>query len=344
MKKALVTGGGGFIGQAIVGQLVDQGVEVTIVGRHHYPEVERLGGRCLVGDIRDRPFMIQAVTGHDTVFHAAAKAGIWGRRADYFSINVTGTDNVIAACRENRVERLVYTSSPSVVFDGSDLAGVDETLPYSRNVHCAYAETKILAEKKVLAANAGSLKTTALRPHLVWGPGDTNLVPRLLRRGREGSLKIVGDGTNRVDISYIDNVAQAHLLAAANLEHAATAAGETFFISQGEPVVLWDWINTLFGRLGIPAVKKKVSFKTAYRAGWLLERLYSLAGLEKEPKMTRFMAEQLARSHWFAIDKARAVLSYTPTVSGALGLDRLVGSLRRETGAPRPDPAGKKGR
>ncbi|HDO29540.1 MAG TPA: NAD-dependent epimerase/dehydratase family protein, partial [Desulfobacteraceae bacterium] len=125
MKKALVTGGGGFIGQAIVGQLVDQGVEVTIVGRHHYPEVERLGARCLVGDIRDRPFMIQAVTGHDTVFHAAAKAGIWGRRADYFSINVTGTDNVIAACRENRVERLVYTSSPSVVFDGSDLAGVD---------------------------------------------------------------------------------------------------------------------------------------------------------------------------------------------------------------------------
>jgi len=324
VKKALVTGGGGFIGRAVVEQLIAMGVATTVVGRHFYPDVESLGARCLVGDIRDPDFMMKAAAGQDTVFHAAAKAGVWGPRAEYFSINVTGTDNVIASCRANRVPHLVYTSTPSVVFDGSDLAGEDETLPYSKRVLCAYAETKILAEKMVLAANSERLRTTALRPHLVWGPGDTNLIPRLVQRGREGHLKIVGNGTNRVDISYVDNVAHAHILAAANLEDTGTAAGEPFFISQGDPVVLWDWINELFDRLGIAPVTKKVSFKTAYRAGWLLEKIYGILCLAGEPKMTRFIAEQLARTHWFSIAGARSVLSYTPSVTNQEGMAIMV--------------------
>lgn len=327
MQRALVTGGGGFVGLAIVKKLIELGVETSTVGRNHYPSAEALGARCLVGDIRDREFMVKAAEGHDTVFHAAAKAGIWGCRESYYSINVAGTENVIAACELNRVRSLVQTSTPSVVFEGSDIDGGDETLPYSRNPLCYYAATKILAEQKILAANSETLKTVAIRPHLVWGPGDTQIIPRLLERGRQGKLKIVGSGKNLVDISYIDNVAHAHILAAQNLESGGEAAGEAFFISQGEPVVLWDWINNLFNRLAVKSVNKKVSLKAAYRVGWAFEKLYGAFGLTQEPVMTRFLAEQLAMSHWFSIKKAQAILLYSPAVSSEKGLDKLIDSL-----------------
>jgi len=331
MQRALVTGGGGFVGLAIVKKLTELGVDTSVVGRHHYPSVERLGAHCLVGDIRNREFMIQAVAGHDTVFHAAAKAGIWGRRASYFSVNVAGTENVIAACEKNRVRTLVQTSTPSVVFDGRDLQGADESLPYSNNPLCDYAATKIVAEKKILAANSEKMKTAAIRPHLVWGPGDTQIIPRLLQRGRQRSLKIVGNGKNLVDIAYIDNVAHAHILAAQDLEENGGAAGEAFFVSQGKPVVLWEWINDLFSRLEVPAVKKKVSFRAAYRVGWFLEKLYGALLLKKEPGMTRFLAEQLAMSHWFSIEKAQTVLSYSPLISTENGLDKLVDWLAEQS-------------
>ncbi len=330
MKRALVTGGGGFVGFAVVRRLVEMGVDTTVVGRHHYPAVEKLGAQCLAGDIRDREFMTRSLAGHDTVFHVAAKAGIWGNRDAYFSVNVTGTENVLAACLENEVRCLVHTSTPSVVFDGSDIQGGDETLPYSANPLCHYAASKIAAEKMVLAASSEQLKTTALRPHLVWGPGDTQIIPRLMQRGRQGDLKIVGSGKNLVDITYIDNVAHAHILAAENLAGPGTAAGEPFFISQGEPVVLWDWINDLFGRVGIPAVTGKVPFAVACSAGWLCEKLYTLLRRQDEPKMTRFLAEQLAKSHWFSIRKAETLLSYSPPVSTGEGMKKLLVWLRKE--------------
>lgn len=324
----LITGGGGFVGLAIVRRLAARGIPVTVVGRNAYPEVEKAGGRCLVGDIRNRDFLFRACRGHDTVFHVAAKAGIWGKRKDFYTVNVRGTDNVIAACRANRVRHLIHTSTPSVVFDGRDLEGADEKLPYSSNPLCAYAETKILAEKQVLAANSAELRTTAIRPHLVWGPGDTQIIPRLVQRGSEGKLRIVGSGRNRVDISYIDNVADAHILAAENLAGPGSAAGRAFFISQGEPVVLWEWINTLFSRLHLQPVQRRIAFFTAYRAGWVLEQLYRLLRLRQEPHMTRFLAEQLAISHWFSIDAARTILGYSPGVSTSTGLDKLVRWLR----------------
>lgn len=332
MKRALVTGGGGFVGLAIVRQLVAMGVATTVVGRNRYPEVEQAGAVSLAGDIRDLEFLKQAARGHDTVFHAAAKAGIWGDRQSYYSINVRGTENVIAACRANGVRTLVHTSTPSVVFDGHDLAGLDESLPYSSNPLCHYAETKIQAEKKVLAANSEQLRTASLRPHLIWGPGDTQIIPRLIQRGRAGRLRIVGNGSNIVDISYIDNVADAHILAAHNLETSATAAGLAFFISQGEPVVLWEWINNLFQRVGVPQVTRRVSFNAARRIGRGMERLYALLRIESEPPMTRFLAEQLAKSHWFSIGRAQKILSFSPGISTAQGLDRLVAWLVRTGG------------
>ncbi len=330
MKNVLVTGGGGFIGLGIVRALCKMGVRTVVVGRHRYPAVEELGALCLVGDIRDKEFMVRACNNIDTVFHVAAKAGVWGSWDDYFSINVKGTENVIAACQENLVSRLVYTSTPSVVFNRGHLRGVDEATPYAEDVLCHYARSKIMAEILVLEANSPLLRTTALRPHLVWGPGDTNLIPRLLKRGRAGSLKIVGNGTNKVDISYIDNVVDAHIDAAVNLERIGSAAGEAFFISQGEPVRLWEWINDLFIQLAIPPVAKSITFDKAFTVGMVLEKIYGFLRIKSEPKMTRFVAEQLAKSHWFSISKAMEVLPYRPKVSTAEGMKRLVAWVHEE--------------
>lgn len=331
--KAIVTGGGGFVGRAVVGQLVDKGVETAVIGRGRYLEIERLGCRILRGDIRDQSFLAHAFKGYDTVFHVAAKAGIWGGQEEYETVNVTGTNNVISACLANRIDTLVYTGTPSVVFNGEDIGGGDETLPYANRFLCHYAETKARAEQSVLGANSNVLKTCSLRPHLVWGPGDPHLIPRLLGRGKRGVLRQVGGGQNRVDISYIDNVAQAHLLAAENLKSTASAAGKAYFISQGEPVVLWEWVNTLFQRLDIARVDKKIGFPLAFAAGGILEGIYTLLRVKKEPPMTRFLAEQLAKSHWFSIERARGDLGYRPKISTAEGLDRLVAWLKEESGS-----------
>ncbi len=328
MKKVLVTGGGGFVGKAIVKMIVARGDEVLVVGRHRYNEVETLGARCVVGDIRDGDFLINATKGVDAVFHVAALAGIWGSWSDYHSINVIGTENVITACLKNAVPSLIYTSTPSVVFNRTDILSGDESLPYPDTFLCNYAKSKVIAETKVLAANNHSLSTCALRPHLIWGPGDPHLIPRLLKKGLNGELKRVGGGINRVDISYVDNVGHAHLLAEENLATSKSAAGKAYFVSQGEPVNLWDWINDLFQQVGIKPVIKKVPFGVAYSAGALLELIHSLCMKDKEPRMTRFLAEQLAKSHYFSTEAIERDLGYTPIVSTADGIVKLVSWIK----------------
>ena len=327
--RALITGGGGFVGLAVVRMLVARGVECGVVGRSHYPPLEQLGVTVFRGDIRDKQFLVRVFKGYDTVFHVAAKAGIWGPRQEYEAVNVGGTANVIDACRANRVRNLVYTGTPSVVFNHNDIDGGNESLPYGESFLCHYAESKAWAEQLVLAANSASLLTCALRPHLIWGPGDPHLIPRLLDRGRRRLLRRVGDGTNLVDISYIDNVAEAHLLAVDNLISSATAAGNAYFISQGKPVKLWDWINDLFRRLDIPPVETAVSFRTAYTVGGVLEWIYRLGRISSEPRMTRFLAEQLARSHWFSIARAREDFGFQPRISTDEGVERLVAQLKQ---------------
>jgi len=327
-QKVTVTGGGGFIGKALVRALLKEGADVAVLGRNEYPELQKLGVTCLQGDIQDQDFLMQAFAGSSTVFHVAAKAGIWGSKEEYFAINTQGTNNVLRACQNNGVPNLVYTSTPSVVFDQQDITGGDESLPYGRNPLCHYAASKIAAERAVLAANSKKLRTLAIRPHLVWGPGDQNLIPRLVERGRSGALKIVGSGQNKVDIAYIDNVVHAHILAAKNLSGDASGAGLAFFIGQKEPVALWEWINELFTRLEIAPVKKKVPFFVAYTAGSLLEFLGKLSKKKEEPKMTRFIANQLAHSHWFSHRKAEKILGYNELVSTEEGMVRLISWLQ----------------
>jgi 2-alkyl-3-oxoalkanoate reductase len=330
IKNALVTGGGGFVGKAIVSRLLELGVNTRVVGRHRYPEVERAGAEGFVGDISCPQVMVEAARGMDIVFHTAALAGIWGPWQDYYRTNVVGTERVIESCLINKVGMLVYTSTPSVVFNGKDIHGGDERLDYAQNSLCHYATSKVLAEKMVLQANCRELKTCALRPHLIWGPGDPHLLPRLLASGKKKQLKRVGNGANLVDISYIDNVAHAHILAARNLSGNATAGGKAYFISQGVPVNLWNWINELFAEMAIPAIQSSLSAPATYVLGGVLELLYTVGHVKKEPRMTRFVAEQLAKSHYFSIANARKDLGYEPIISLEEGMRRTVQWLKTQ--------------
>lgn len=324
MKNVLVTGGGGFLGSAIVRQLVARGCAVTVVGRHRYPRIEELGAACLIGDVADQGFTQHLCEGMDTVFHVAAKAGIWGNWREYDNSNVQGTVNITRACLNNGVDCLVYTSTPSVVFERNDIERGDESLPYATKFLCGYSASKVAAERYVLQHASENLRVCAIRPHLIWGPGDPHLLPRLIERGKSGVLKVIGNGSNKVDITYIDNAAHAHVLAAQSLHLSSGISGRAYFIGQERPVLLWEWINELFGNLGIPPVTKRVPFRAAYMAGWLLELLHSLPGVSSEPKMTRFLALQLARSHYFSHKSAERDFGYKPKVSIENGMARVV--------------------
>lgn len=330
IKTALVTGGGGFVGKAVVQRLLAMGVETRVVGRHRYPAIDALGAKCIVGDICRPETLAEASRDVDVVFHTAALAGIWGPWKAYYDTNVLGTKNVLESCLANKVAMLVYTSTPSVVFNGTDICGGDERLNYAEKPLCHYAKTKIIAEKLVLGANSNALRTCALRPHLIWGPGDPHLLPRLLASGKEKKLKRVGDGGNLVDISYIDNVAHAHILAAKNLAEQGTASGNAYFISQGTPVDLWNWINELFARMAVPEINSSISESLAYKIGGFLELFYTVCRSQNEPRMTRFVAEQLAKSHYFSTANAEKDLGYQPIVSSEEGLARTVQWLKTQ--------------
>jgi len=265
----------------------------------------------------------------DTVFHVAAKAGIWGSWQEYKKINIDGTRNIVESCTQNEVGCLVYTSTPSVVFAGIDIVNGDETLPYAEKFLCHYARSKAAAERLVLANPAERLRNCAIRPHLIWGPGDPHLIPRLIDRGRSGKLKIIGDGANKVDITYVDNVAHAHILAAESLQRSSRFSGQAYFIGQEYPVNLWDWINELYRNLGIEPVATRVPFRTAYLAGLILELLHRLPMVRSEPQMTRFLAMQLAHSHCFSHKKAAEEIGYVPIISLEEGKKRLLESITK---------------
>lgn len=276
--RALITGGGGFLGSHIAGLLRARNDEVVVLGRRCYPQLERKGTRTIQADLRDGQAVARACEGMDCVFHVGALVGIWGKRCDYWSINVDGTRHVIEGCRRHGVSKLVYTSSPSVVFDDREMCGVDESQPYPANHLAAYPETKAAAERLVLAANGAQLATIALRPHLIWGPGDSHLIPQVIAQAREHRLVQVGDGTSRVDITYVDNAAEAHVLAADVLEPSAACAGKAYFLSQGEPVQLWPWLAEILDAVGAPGVTRSISFRTAYWLGAALELVHRAVG------------------------------------------------------------------
>ena len=321
--KALVTGGGGFLGQAIVRGLRKRGVEVRSFSRHAHGALDALGVEQRAGDLADSAAVASAVQGCDIVFHVAARPGIWGDYEEYHRPNVLGTQNVIAACRAHGVRRLVYTSSPSVVFDGRDMEGADESIPYPPDFEAHYPKTKALAERLVREANDAQLATVSLRPHLIWGPGDNHLLPRLVARARAGQLARIGSRSNLIDTVHVDNAADAHLLAAERLAPGSPVAGKVYFISQGEPVPMWEMVNRLLRAAGAPPVTRTVPVWLALLLAWGFETAHRLTGNAREPRLTRFLVHELSTAHWFDISAARRDLGYAPVISIAEGLERL---------------------
>jgi nucleoside-diphosphate-sugar epimerase len=325
---ALVTGATGFLGRYIVEQLVARGDRVRVFCRQASREFDSLGLETALGDVRHRAAVLDACRGVETVFHVAGVAGIWGPWRQYYETNTLGTRHVIDACHEHGIGRLIYTSSPSVTFAGGDQRHVDERAPYPRHWLCHYPHSKALAEQAVLAANGrAGLTTCALRPHLIWGPRDRHLVPRLLERARRGRLLRVGSGENLIDMVYVENAAAAHLLAADALAAGSAVAGKTYFITQGEPVNCWQWIDQLLALAGLRPIERAVSYRTAWLAGAALEAGFRLLRLRGEPPMTRFLAAQLGRDHYFDISRARQDFAYRPDISTDEGLQRLARSI-----------------
>lgn len=322
--NVLVTGGGGFLGSTIVRMLRERGDTIRSFSRRTYPTLETLGVEQMTGDLTDMAALGRAVTGCDMVYHVAAKAGVWGDYADYYSANVIGTRNVLAACRKHGIGQLVYTSSPSVTFAGTDQEGADESEPYPARFLAHYPATKAVAEREVLAANGPDLATVALRPHLIWGKGDPHLAPRLLRQARKRRLMRIGTRPNLVDTTYIDNAAVAHVLAGERLQPGSPVAGKAYFIANDEPMPLWDFINQLLDVYGMPPVKRAVPAWFAYGAGAILEVAYRVLGIRiREPRVSRFVVRQLSTSHWFDLSAAKRDLGYRPIVTVEEGLARL---------------------
>ena len=337
--STLVTGGTGFLGRHLVERLLAAGRSVTILGRTPAPDLEKRGVRFIRASLDDATAVAAACTGIDTIFHVAAKVGVWGPYQEFFKTNVLGTRALLDGARTHGVRRFIHTSTPSVVYNGQALADADESLPLTTDCPSPYPLTKAIAEREVLAANSPTLRTVALRPHLIWGVGDPHLVPRVLARARAGRLRIVGDGQNKVDMVHVENATDAQLLAERALiahppdpfhpkDASHPVAGRAYFITNGEPVLLWDWINALLTALDEAPITRRLSLRSASTIGAVCETLWHTLPLRGEPPMTRFIAAELAKDHWFNLDAARRDLGYVPRISMAAGTVALVASLR----------------
>ena len=321
--NALVTGGGGFIGFALVNELVRRDFNVTSFSRGDYSELRKIGVNTVRGDLSDLNLVLQSTEGIDIIFHVAAKAGINGSYRAYYKTNVTGTENIINACKVNKIKYLIYTSSASVVFNGKDIEGSDESLPYPPHPVSHYTATKAIAEQLILKANSSALRTLALRPHLVYGQGDNHLIPGILSRAKTGRLRRIGSGKNLVDLSYIDNVVMAHLNAALAMINNPEVTGKAYFITNGKPVLLWDFLDLILQASGLEPLKKRVPVWAATIIAHMAESFQRLSAND-QGTLTPFIVRELTSSHWFDISKARKLLNYNPVVSNIEGLKKMI--------------------
>lgn len=320
--KVLVTGGGGFLGGAIVQALLDRGDEVRSLARGEYPELAKLGAETVRGDIADAEAVASAAEGCDLVFHVAARVGAAGAYEDFHATNVVGTQNVIDACRAHGVSNLVYTSTPSVVFGQGDLEGVDESAPYADVYEAFYPQTKAEAERLVLSSNGEGLRTVSIRPHIVWGPGDTSLLPRLLERAPR--LRRITGPAKKTDVTFIEDAVRAHLLAATGLASSPEkVSGKAYFVSTGEPIEIWTFINRVLEAAGRPGITKTAPASVALAAGWVFEKIHAMTGASGEPRLSRWIVRELTHSHWFDISAAGRDIGYTPSVTIDEGMRRL---------------------
>jgi nucleoside-diphosphate-sugar epimerase len=320
--RVLVTGGGGFLGSAVCRQLSALNHEVIAFQRHPANHLESVGVLSVTGDITDAESLCSATRGCHAIIHTAAKAGVWGNPAEFYRINVEGTANVIRACRQNAIPILVHTSSPSIVHSGGDIGGVDENIPIADNITAPYPASKAEAERLVLAANSAGLKTTALRPHLIWGPGDPHILPRLAAKVKGGRLSLPGPD-KVIDTIFVENAALAHVKALEELAGAGRCAGKAYFVTNNEPMPQGEIVTKLLAAIGIEVRIRAVPVVLAKTAAAICEMAWSAFGLKSEPPVTRFSVEQLATAHWFDTRAAKRDFAYEPTISIEEGLQRL---------------------
>ena len=359
--RALVTGGGGFLGRYLVKRLVADGIEPISFSRRSHKELADLGVEQRQGNLDSFDDVDKAIRDVDAVFHVAAFPSVVMDPTPSYRTNLLGTRNVVAACLKNRVRRLVYTSTQCVANTVESQEGIDESTPYAPRFLCWYQMTKAVSEQIVRAANYApwtddydfggldfspsnfrrldpkikiaptrrdparedALMTVALRPHLIWGPGDRHLVTRMLERSRSRRLVRVGDGKNMIATIYVDNCADAHKLAFDALVPGSSVPGSVYYIAQEKPINCWRWIDDLLALVHEPPVRSSISFESAWRRGAILEKIYSLFRLKGEPVMTRFLATQLAKSYWFDTTRAKNELGFVPKISTEEGMRRL---------------------
>lgn len=319
MKKesVLVTGGTGFLGSHLCHQLHKQGYHVLSLSRRLNPDLEETGVKQIQMDLTAPTTQLDEVLKDvDAIFHTAGKVGVWGKWEEFYQANVIGTQNLVQAAKKAGTRYFIYTSSPSVVFDNEDIHGGGEELPYAQNSKSLYARSKIPAEKFVLSSNDENFKVLALRPHLIFGTGDQNLIPRVVEMSKKGRLRIIGDGENKVDVIHIDNAVHAHILAYKALkEKTSEVEAQAFFIAQDGPVKLWEFINKILGRYQQPRLQKHIPYFLAYGLASFIEAFYRLFRItDKEPPTTRFVVMQLAKSHYFSHAKAYEKLGYRPII------------------------------
>ncbi|WP_370476571.1 NAD-dependent epimerase/dehydratase family protein [Tamlana flava] len=319
----LITGGGGFLGQAIVCQCLAAGFRIHTFSRKFYDSLNGNGIEQFAGDLSNYEALIKAMYGCDAVIHVAAKTGIQGTYREFFETNVTGTKNILNACNELQIRYLVYTSSASVVYSG-DSEGKNEDLLYPEKFDAFYPKTKAIAEKMILDANDHTLVTVALRPHLIWGPEDPHFMPRLLEKRRKNKLWLLGRKKYLVDITYIDNAAKAHLQVLNKMiDEPKSLGGKPYFISQDEPISVQEFIDRLLYCGGLDPVDKRINPIVARFAGWTIQTFYRVFKLKKEPPFDLFIAKQLSSSHWYDISAAKRSFNYFPEVSTDEGMKRL---------------------
>ncbi|ADB75132.1 NAD-dependent epimerase/dehydratase family protein [Geodermatophilus obscurus] len=314
--RVLVTGASGMLGRATATGLLERGDEVTVLQRR--PS----GLPCaeVLGDVADPAVVGRAVRGQDAVLHLAAKVDVTGPWAEYVTANVDGTRTVVDACRTADVGRLVHVSSPSVAHAGTALAGVGAGPADPARARGRYARSKAMAELDVLAADSPSLAVLAVRPHLVWGPGDTQLVGRIVERARAGRLPVIGSGAALIDTTYVDNAAAA-LVAA--VDACGPVHGEALVVSNGEPRPVAEVLGRLCRAAGVPVPRRRVPFGAAYAVGAAVEGIWAVTGRRQVPPITRFLAEQLATAHWFDQRRTRTALGWRPRVGLDEGFSRL---------------------
>ena len=318
--RVLVTGASGLLGRAVATSILAAGHEVRTLQRSP-SRVE--GATDVLGSVTDATSVARATAGVDGIVHLAAKVSLAGDPAEFEAVNVGGTFRLLRAAVESGVGRFVYVSSPSVAHSGSSIVGDDAEPADPLRAHGDYARTKAQAELLALAADSPALAVVAVRPHLVWGPGDTQLVARIVERARQGRLPLLGKGAALIDSTYIDNAASG---IAAALERAPHVHGNSYVITNGEPRPVAELLDGMCRAAGVPTPRWSVPAGVARTAGSLIEAVWRVRPGVDEPPMTRFLAEQLSTAHWFDQRRTRADLQWTPAVSLDEGFRRLAAS------------------